>query len=328
MRVAFDSRPAKDARGLGRYSRCLLRALRDADRGEVVEARHPRRCEVFHSPWIDGAMLHCPVPMVVTLHDLIPLKRLGEYMRSGLRFRLKTLAVQRAARVIVPTQVVADDAERGLCIPADRIAVVAKAPAKALFRRSDEEVGAVRARLGLPDQYLLWVGPLQSPEPRKRIAALARAKRAMPLVLVGATARWARELPGVKLTGQVSDDELAAIYTAAHALVFPSDEEGFGLAPVEALSCGTPVVASDCPAVREVLGDRIELCEVGDLDGLIAAAERSLRPAPPPPAWTWEDAARATWDVYADALTDSVQSRGRGWPSIRPEPSQDRKASL
>ena len=102
----------------------------------------------------------------------------------------------------------------------------------------------------------------------------------MPLVLVGPTSPWALELPRVTLTGQVSDDELAAIYTGAHALVFPSDEEGFGLPPVEALACGTPVVASDVPALREVLDGRAVLADVGDLDGLLAAAEAIRRPAP------------------------------------------------
>ena len=65
----------------------------------------------------------------------------------------------------------------------------------------------------------------------------------MPLVLVGPTGPWAHELPDVHLTGRVTDDELAAIYSGAHALVFPSDDEGFGLPPVEALACGTPVAA-------------------------------------------------------------------------------------
>ena len=83
----------------------------------------------------------------------------------------------------------------------------------------------------------------------------------MPLVLVGATGRWARELPDVTLTGEVADDELAAIYTGAHALVFPSDDEGFGLPPVEALACGTPVAACDVPALREVLDGRVTLSD-------------------------------------------------------------------
>jgi glycosyltransferase involved in cell wall biosynthesis len=315
MRVAFDSRPAKDTRGLGRYSRCLLTALREAGRGEVIEARNPRRCEVYHSPWVDGALLRCPVPMVVTVHDVIALKRAGEILRSGLRRKLRYLAVQRAVRVIVPTQAVADDAEHVLAIPRERITVVPKAPAPSLFRRSDDEVLAVRSRLRLPSHYLLWVGPLQTPVPSKRIAALARVKRSMPLVLVGASARWAHELPDVTLTGHVTDEELSAIYTGAHAFVFPSEDDGFGLAPVEALACGTPVVATDCPAVREVLGDRIQLYELGDLDGLIAAAQSASRPAPKPPPWTWHDAAAATWDVYADALLQASSSTVTG-PSL------------
>jgi len=305
VKVAFDSRPAKSTHGVGRYARCLLGALRDLGACEVVETHQPRRCEVFHSPWIDGAMLRCPVPMVVTLHDLAPLKRHGQYLRSTLRFKLRYLAVQRAARVIVPTCAVADDVESVLEVPRERIAVIPEAAAAPLHARPAAEVSAVRARYELPERYLVWVGAMQRPDPRKRVAALARATRSMPLVLVGPTGPWAHELPGVTLTGAVSDDELAAIYTGAHALVFPSDDEGFGLPPVEALACGTPVAASDVPALREVLDGRAVLRDVADLDGLVAAAESAERPAPPPPAWTWEDAAQATWQVYTEAAGET-----------------------
>jgi glycosyltransferase involved in cell wall biosynthesis len=299
VRIGFDSRPAKEPHGIGRYARCLLEALRAAKQGEVVEGNRPRRCDVYHSPWIDGAMLRCPVPMVVTLHDLAPLKRRGEYLRSGLRFKLRYLAVQRATKVIVPTNVVAEEAVKALGIPRERIAVIPEAPASELHMRCEAEVNAVRKRYGLPKQYLLWVGRLTRPDPRKRVAALVRTPRKMPLVLVGAAGSWAHELPDVTLTGALSDDELAAVYSGAHALVFPSDDEGFGLPPVEALACGTPVVASDLPALREVLDSRAVLRSVDDLDGLIAAAEAAQRPAPPPPSWTWQDAAAATWEVYS-----------------------------
>jgi glycosyltransferase involved in cell wall biosynthesis len=305
VKVAFDSRPAKCTHGVGRYARCLLDALRALGDGEIVETHQPRRCDVFHAPWLDGAMLRSPVPMVVTLHDLAPVKRHGQYLRSTLRFKLRYLAVQRAARVIVPTCAVAEEAESVLDIPRERIAVIPEAPAASLHPRSEEEVSAVRDRFSLPERYLVWVGAMQTPEPRKRIAALARTTRSMPLVLVGPTAPWAHELPDVKLTGAVSDDELAAIYTGAHALVFPSDDEGFGLPPVEALACGTPVAASDVPALREVLDGRATLSAVDDLTGLVAAAESAVRPAPPPPAWSWEDAAHATWAVYREALGEA-----------------------
>jgi glycosyltransferase involved in cell wall biosynthesis len=304
IRATFDSRPAKNASGVGRYARSLLEALCESEHVEIVEDHNPRprRCDIYHSPWMEGALLHPPVPMVVTLHNLIQLKRRGEYLRSGIRNKLHYLAVQRAVRVIVPTRTVADDAIRRLRIPAERIVVIPEAVAPKLRPRPADEVAAVRAHFRLPERYLLWVGGLQSPDPCKRVRALAKAKRTLPLVLVGPTGRWARELPDVTLTDRVSDDELAAIYTGAQALVFPSVDEGFALAPIEALACGTPVAACDLPALREVLDGRVVLSEVDDLDGLIIAAEAARRPAPAPLTWSWEDAAAATTEVYADAL--------------------------
>ena len=161
----------------------------------------------------------------------------------------------------------------------------------------------MRERYGVPEDYLLWVGDLRHPDPHRRVNALVDAPRELPLVLVGAAGPWARELPGVIVTGDVEDDELAALYTGAHALVLPSEEEGFGLPGVEALACGTPVVAADGPALREVLSGRATFVEAGDVDGLVAAAHSARRPAPAPPAWTWRQAAAATWDVYEKALS-------------------------
>ncbi|HEY2655446.1 MAG TPA: glycosyltransferase, partial [Solirubrobacteraceae bacterium] len=136
MKVAFDSRPTKCTHGVGRYSRCLLEALRDSGDCELVETHEPRRCEVYHSPWLDGALLRCPVPQVVTLHDLAPLKRSGQYLRSMLRFKLRYLALQRAMRVIVPTYAVAEEAETVLDIPRERLVVIPEAAATALHARS------------------------------------------------------------------------------------------------------------------------------------------------------------------------------------------------
>ena len=122
MRLAFDSRASSDPRGIGRYVRCLLDALRETGDGhEIVEAHRPRGVDVFHSPWIDGVRIRCSLPQVVTLHDLVPLKRRSEYLRTGMRFRLRYMAVQRAARVIVPTEAVAADAIERLGLGRERM---------------------------------------------------------------------------------------------------------------------------------------------------------------------------------------------------------------
>ncbi len=303
MRVRFDSRPAADLRGIGRYARCLLAAHREAGH-DVVEGRRPGD-DVFHTPWIDGAPLLGRTPTVVTLHDLVPLKRRAEYLRTGLRFGRHYAAVRRAAAVIVPTRAVAADAAGLLGIPEERLHVVPEAAASVFVPRPAEEVAAARARLGLPEEYLLWVGGLLRRDPRKRVEDLVRAPRTLPLVLAGPTGPWARGLGGeVILTGALEDPELAAVYTGARALVFPSDEEGFGLPPVEALACRTPVAASDVPALREVLDGRATLVglEAG-VEALVAAAEALERPAPPPLARTWADVAAETWAVYEGILS-------------------------
>jgi glycosyltransferase involved in cell wall biosynthesis len=318
MRVAFDSRAKGDPRGIGRYVRCMLDALGDTATPEnvITQTHRPRRSDVFHSPWLDGAQLRCPCPMVVTLHDLVNLKRRGEYLRTGVRFGLRYLAVQRADRLIVATQAVAGDVREHLDIDSERISVIPEAAAPAMYPRGPQETAAVRERYGLPEQYLLWVGGMLHPEPRKRVAELAQAPRRIPLVLVGPTRPWAHELPDVTLTGQVSDDELAALYSGAHALVFPSDDEGFGLPTVEALACGTPVVACEAPALREVLGERATFVEMGDIEGLLEAGANATRPAPAPPQWSWADAARATWNVYAAAVAHSKSASRRRVPRL------------
>jgi glycosyltransferase involved in cell wall biosynthesis len=308
VKVALDSRLSADLGGVGRYSRRLLQALRAtaAANDVVIDTNRPssavrgRDADVYHAPWLEGAMLHSPCPMVVTIHDVAQLKRRSEHLRTSLRLRLRPLAVQRAAAVIVPSEAVAEDALLHLRLQAEQIVVIPEAADASMQPRGEAEIAEARARFGLPERYLLWVGSLQ--HPAAHVAKLAAAPRELPLVMVGATRPWAHELPDVILTGQVTDAELSAIYSGAHALVISSGEEGLGLPAVEALACGTPVVAVEGPALREVLGERASFVAAGDMRALLAAGGAATRPAPEPSPWSWEDAALATWGVYARAL--------------------------
>jgi len=333
MRVALDLRPlqtpALAERGIGRYTAELAAALAGEEIA-VTELRSLRRpwapqrvaeawdhlllgrdaraagADILHSPSIDGVTVRPGLPYVVTLHDLAPLKYRRRYLRSGLKHRLRYAAVRRATRVIVPSRAVADDARSLLGLTdAD---VVPEAPAP-VFRPVAAPRGLL-ARLRLPDRFLVWVGGLDPPDPRKGIESLAhRAARGdcPPLVLAGrhdaATERLA--VPGrVVLTGRVGDEELAALYSAADVLVLPSEDEGFGLTPHEALACGTPVAAYAIPALAETLADNpgVRLAPPGDLDALLAAAEELAGRDATAPSRTWADVARETVAVYARAL--------------------------
>jgi glycosyltransferase involved in cell wall biosynthesis len=332
MRVALDLRvleePALAERGIGRYAAELAAALA-AEGAPVAELRGLRRpwapgrvaelwdhvllardareqgADLLHSPSIDHATLRPGVPYVVTLHDLVPLKQPRRYLRTGLKHRLRYRAVKRASRVIVPSRAVADDAGRLLGL--DAVDVVPEAPARA-FRPVDAPRGLL-TRQRLPERYLLWVGGLDPLDPRKQLEPLAERAAAgdcPPLVLAGrhdsGSARL--EVRGrVVLTGRVSDDELAALYSAADALVLPSSEEGFGLTPHEALACGTPVAAYAIPALVETLADNpaVRLVPPGDLDALLAAAEEIAGVDAGAGSRTWGDVARETLAVYERA---------------------------
>ena len=245
-------------------------------------------------------MLRSPCPMVVTVHDLAALKRRSEHLRTGVRLRLRHLAVQRAMRVIVPTQAVADDAveQLGRRARAGR-RDPPRRPIRVMYPRaaSRRSPGAPRAT-GCPSDYLVWVAALQHPDPRKHVA---RAGRDPARAAAGAgrpTRPWAHELPEVILTGNVSDERAGGdLQRRARARAALRDE-GFGLPAVEALACGTPVVACDAPALREVLGERATFVERATWRpgrrGRSAAARAGAA------AWSWADAARATWGVYAE----------------------------
>ncbi len=234
---------------------------------------------MLHTPSLDFLSLRPGAPLVVTLHDLAPLKKPDVYLRTGLLHKLRYRAVRRARRVMVHSRVVAADGERMLGLDPERIVVVPLAVPPG-FAPVDEP-RELLSRLGLPAHFLLWVGSLDPIDPRKGIEPLVDAVAAgdgPPLVLAGAASpaagdRLAR--PGrVLVLGRVSDHELKALYTAAEALIFPSEDEGFGFPPLEALACGTPVAAYAAGSLPEVLEgvEEAVLVEPGNTAALLEAA--------------------------------------------------------
>ncbi len=152
-------------------------------------------------------------------------------------------------------------------------------------RASDEDIQAMRTELSLPFPYILALG---SADPRKDFAIIEKAAKAfvgkgMPEFLwVGGNAKQIFQSQDSKsagasgplhMRGYVADEYLPALYSGAEAFIFPSRYEGFGLPVLEAMACGTPVIASNIPPVLEVAGDAAIFFPVGNLDGLIDAID-------------------------------------------------------
>jgi glycosyltransferase involved in cell wall biosynthesis len=244
--------------------------------------------------------LRCPCPSVVTIHDLSFERDAAAMSRSDrLVFkRVVPRAARRATRVIAVSERTKRDLVDLYGIAPDRITVTPHGV--------DPTFGPGEVAGG---GYLLYVGAVQA---RKDPLAAARAAReiGMPLVVAGPERdpALARELSalGADLRGYVEKAELANLYRSAAALVLPSRYEGFGLPVLEAMACGTPVVASDDPALREVAGDAAVYAD-GDLveairtalaerDRLVAAGLARAK------GFSWEETARRTLDVYREAL--------------------------
>ena len=262
---------------------------------------------------------------VVTVHDLTYLRYPEMVTAASARFRdLVPRALRRGATVCTPTAAVGAEVADAYRLPPERLVVTPLGVGPA-WRAAVPADPAWLAANGLPERYLLFVG---NREPRKNLPTLLAAYRELladpgpggvpPLVLVG-PAGWgeALDLAGlpaeaVRTPGYLPEDDLARVVTGAAALVFPSWYEGFGLPALEALACGTPVVATDLPALREVLGDQAELVPPGDAAAMADALARVLGDPGGEPAraarrahaaaFTWAACAHATLSAYRRAL--------------------------
>lgn len=284
--------------------------------------------ELFHAPhYVCPPWLPCPA--VVTVHDLIHL-RLGSrrarlvgplYARLMLR-----LAVRRADRVITVSDATRRDLESWLGVRPERVRVIPNGVAPR-FRPAEDPaaVAAALRGLGVEPPFFLFVG---NPLPHKNLAGLLDAFQGLPpalgrLVLAGIPpgARPGVEAACVRrgLEGRVvilppqPAARVPLLYQGASVLVCPSLWEGFGLPALEAMACGTPVVAGARGALPEVVGDAGLLVEPTNVDALraamyTAAVDASLRAAlraaglARARAFSWRAAAEATLAVYREVL--------------------------
>ncbi|MBC8031995.1 MAG: glycosyltransferase family 4 protein [Pyrinomonadaceae bacterium] len=237
-----------------------------------------------------------PCPIVSTIHDLAFEHLPQTFNRRSwmqLRFTVRRTA-KKAAQIITVSEYSKCDIVETYGIPAERITVTHEAaPSNFGPIENEKELRLVRQTYGIEGDYILSVGSIQ---PRKNLSRLlaaysrlrsTRAEGKLPqLVIVGKcawlfeeTLRTIKELQfgrSVIQTGYVPETDLPALYSGAVCFVYPSYFEGFGLPPLEAMKCGTPVIAGNRTSLPEVVGDAGVLVDPFEVDSIAAAIEKVI----------------------------------------------------
>jgi glycosyltransferase involved in cell wall biosynthesis len=273
-----------------------------------------------------------PCPVVVSIHDL-SFEHLPQTFKWRSRKQLRITvrrSARQAAQVIALSEHARNDIIETYQVDPEKITAIPLA-ASAQFRpvSSNEELQRVRHTYGIKGEYILSVGAIQ---PRKNlgrlITAYERLRRLNPdsnlpkLVLAGKcawlydeTLRTIKELDltdSVILTGYVPESDLPALYSGAVCFVYPSYFEGFGLPPLEAMQCGTPVIVGNQTSLPEVIGDAGILVDPFDVEALAAAIGKVISDSDlrerlgvqglaRAKLFEWQETARRTLAVYHKA---------------------------
>jgi glycosyltransferase involved in cell wall biosynthesis len=267
---------------------------------------------------------------VFTLHDVAYLRFPQHHLPKN-RIYLRAMMprfVRRADAVIAVSEATRRDALRFYRLDPAKIHVIPEGVDPRFTPDPDpERVATVRDRYELPERFVLYVGTI---EPRKNLttlleayAELLRRRPEVGLVIAGGKG-WLYEPfferlralgleRRVTLTGHVPDEDVPALMSAADVFAFPSEFEGFGLPPLEAMACGVPVVSSDAASLPEVVGDAGVLVPPHDVGAWVSALDRLLDDASlrdrlraegiaRARTFTWDAAAAKTIEVYRSVL--------------------------
>ncbi|MBN2002304.1 MAG: glycosyltransferase family 4 protein [Anaerolineae bacterium] len=280
--------------------------------------------QLFHAtehllPYFPG------IPTVLTVHDLI-FRHLPQHHKPLNRWYLNLtlpLYCRRADHIITVSETTRHDLIKLYKVPLEKISVIYEAAAPRFKPQPADVVEAMRKRYHLPDRYLLYVGTI---EPRKNLTRLfyawerLYASKLVPQLVIVGKAGWldgdffaaleqSRFYKEIRFTDYVLDDDLPAIYAGATAFVFPSLYEGFGLPPLEAMACGTPVACSNASSLPEVVGNAALTFHPKNLDSIVDVLRRIVndeelqadyreRGFQQAAKFSWDRTARDTLDVY------------------------------
>jgi glycosyltransferase involved in cell wall biosynthesis len=299
------------------------------------------RADVYHGV-LNVAPLFCPIPSIITIHDLSFIsfpQTFRPHNRAYLSWSTRVSA-RRASRILAVSEATKQEIVRLLGIAPERIVVTHNACDARFAPPDPATLEAFRRRAGLPERFILFLGTL---EPRKNLPMLLEAYARIagstdaPLIIGGGKG-WLYEPifakaealnlgDRVRFVGYIDEQEKPLWYGAATVFAFPSLYEGFGIPPLEAMACGTPVVTSTSSSLPEVVGEAGLTVEPADADALGAALlrlladaelrdelrQRGLRQAR---RFSWRETAERTLAVYEDAAGGRAPV-----PTGRPEPS-------
>ena len=277
-------------------------------------------------------------PYVVTIHDMANL--LFAETPSSLRMQLRRYrferGLKRASRIIAVSEATKRDLEKHLNVPPDHIRRVYNAPDPGFLTRTSlpgpEEQLRIMERYQITYPFLLYAGNIRRHKNIPRLVeafAVVRDQLAshplykdLRLVIIGDTiSRFpavrqavikSRVEQAVRFLGFVPFETLRCFYEFAAAFVFPSLHEGFGLPPLEAMACGTPVVTSNVSSLPEVVGDAAVLVNPENVFDIARGirelllddklrAELVRRGREQSARFSWERTARQVLEIYQEA---------------------------
>lgn len=290
--------------------------------------------DVFHGV-LNVAPTLCPVPSVITIHDLAFLSFPQTFRRVNRTYLTwaTRISARRAARILAVSEATKQEIVRLLGIAPEKIIVTYDACDPRFTPPDPARLAAFRARAGLPERFILFLGTL---EPRKNLPTLIEAYARIaadtdaPLLIGGGKGWLYDEIfakaaalnlgDRVRFVGYIDAADQALWYAAATVFAFPSLYEGFGMPPLEAMACGTPVVTSNTSSLPEVVGDAGLTVDPRNPDELGAALlrllnnqslraelrQRGLRQAQ---RFSWRETAERTLAAYQAAGGAAVPAR-------------------
>lgn len=284
----------------------------------------------------NSAPLNLRTPYILTIHDA-SLYRFPECHPWQRKITIKAFlpaAARRAAQVITVSHHAKQELIHYLGLPEDKITVVHEAAGEQFRPIHDpQQLAAINHKYNLPAHFILSVG---TQEPRKNLSRLIAAYaqhiasdpqlKQYKLLIVGGNG-WGQDALNAQIErlgltqqvirlGFVPDADLPALYTRASLFTYPSLHEGFGLPPLEAMACGTPVLTSSGTAMEEVCGDGAAFCDPLSVEDIGRKINRLLnnnaerldlrqRGFHTASRYSWQRTAAETLAVYSSVLANS-----------------------